>query len=118
MEIIYCIVTDMDEVPVADQLYIVYNSAKLFSADFFTLTPTCGYDLDYLIQIKDLTTGVYTPLPSWISNVADLDFSVQTDDPSNVGEYHISILGSVPTLYMDPTYEEELIIKLTVTNDC
>ena len=82
------------------------------------MTPLCDYDLDYLIQIKDLTTGVYTPLPSWISNVVDLDFSVQTDDPSNVGEYHISILGSVPTLYMDPTYEEELIIKLTVTNDC
>ena len=82
------------------------------------MTPLCGYDLDYLIQIKDLNTGTYAPLPSFLLNLADLDFSVQTDDPSNVGEYNISIKGSVPTLYMDPTYEEELIIKLTVTNDC
>ena len=104
--------------PVADQLYIVYTSAKLFSADFFTLTPLCGYNLDYQIQIKDLNTGTYTPLPSFLLNPADFNFSVQTDDPSNVGEYHISIIGSVPTLYMNPTYWEELIIKLTVTNAC
>ena len=108
----------MNQVPVADQIYIVYTQAKQFSADFFTLTPLCGYDLDYLIQIKDLNTGLYSPLPNWLLNLADLDFSVQTDDPSNVGEYHISIIGSVPTIYMNPTYEEELIIKLTVTNAC
>ena len=82
------------------------------------MTPLCGYDLEYRIQIKDLNTGVYTPLPNWLLNLADLDFTVQTDDPSNVGEYLISIIGSVPTIYMDPTYEEELIIKLTVTNAC
>ena len=47
-------------------------------------------------------------------NVADLDFSVQTDDPSNVGIYHLSIIGSVPLNFMDPTYEEELIISILI----
>ena len=50
--------------------------------------------------------------------MSDFDFSVKTDDPSNVGTYHISIIGSVPLNFMNPTYEEELIIILTVNNDC
>ena len=82
------------------------------------MTPLCGYTLDYRIQIKDLDTGVYTPLPSWLANVANLDFSVYSDDPSTVAVYHISIIGSVPSPFMDPTYEEELLIRLTVNNDC
>ena len=51
-------------------------------------------------------------------NVADLNFSVQTDDPNNVGIYHLSIIGSVPLSFMDPSYEEELLIELIVSNDC
>ena len=43
---------------------------------------------------------------------------MQTDDPNNVGIYHLSIIGSVPLNFMDPSYEEELIIKLIVSNDC
>ena len=118
IEIIYCIVTNMDQIPVLDQTYIVYTPSIAFGADFFTLTPLCGYTLDYLIQVKDVATGQYSPLPSWLSNVSDLDFSVQTDDPSNVSTYNISIIGSVPLNFMNPTYEEELIIVLTVNNDC
>lgn len=78
----------------------------------------CGYSLDYLIQIKDQVTGAYSALPVWLTNVADLDFSVETDDPNNVGVYHISVIGSVPTIFMDPTYSEELIIILRVVNGC
>ena len=63
-------------------------------------------------------TGTYSPLPSWITNVANLDFSVQTDEPNNFGTYHISIIGSVPLHLMNPTYEEELIIILIVNNEC
>ena len=68
--------------------------------------------------MKDQSTGAYSPLPSWLVNVAGLDFSVQTDDLSNVGVYYISIIGSVSENFMDPTYEEELIIELIVSNDC
>ena len=47
VEIIYCIVTNMDQIPVPDQTYIVYTPAIAFGTDFFTLTPLCGYILDY-----------------------------------------------------------------------
>ena len=43
---------------------------------------------------------------------------MQTDVPSNVGLYHISIIGSVSNVFMNPSYEEELIIVLTVSNEC
>ena len=56
VEIIYCIVTNMDQIFVPDQTYIVYTPAIAFGADFFTLTPLCGYTLDYLIQVKDVAT--------------------------------------------------------------
>ena len=46
--------------------------------------------------------------------MADLDFSVQTDDPDNIGIYHLSIIGSVPLNFMDPTYAEELIISILI----
>ena len=78
------------------------------------MTPLCGYSLDYLVQLKDESTGIYSPLPSWLVNMADLDFLVQTDDPSNVGIHHLSIIGSVPLNFMDPTYEEELIISILI----
>ena len=56
VEIIYCIVTNMDQIPVLDQTYIVYTPSITFGADIFSLTPLCGYTLDYLIQVKDVAT--------------------------------------------------------------
>ena len=117
----YCEVSDMQQKTVAAQLYSIFAAAHLFTADPFTMTPACGYDLDYSVQLRDSVTGVYLPLPAWITSsvgVSTIDFSVQTDDPSNVGEYHISITGSVPLAFMDPTYAEELIIILNVENKC
>ena len=32
--------------------------------------------------------------------------------------YHISIIGSVPGAFMNPTYSEEIIIDLTVADSC
>ena len=97
MDIIECIVTDLQQQPVDPQTYNVYTPALVFSAQPFTQTPACGYDLDYTIQIKDAVTGAYTPLPSWIDNTGSLDFSVFTDNPLNVGIYEISIIGSTPS---------------------
>ena len=96
----------------------MYTPAHTFAASYFTMTPLCGYTLEYQIQIKDLATGTYTPLPAWLSNTGNLDFSVYTDDPANVGDYSISIIGSVPGMYMDPAYSEELILILHVENKC
>ena len=48
----------------------------------------------------------------------NFNFSVQTDDPDNVGNYIISIIGGAPLDRMDPTYAEELEINLVVNNDC
>ena len=65
-----------------------------------------------------MTTGIYSPLPAFIDNYSDLNFLVETDDPVNVGTYHISILASVPAQFMDPVYEEEIFLILHVNNDC
>ena len=118
VDIIYCIVTDMDQAIVPAQFYNVYTPTLAFGTSFFTLTPECGYTLEYEIRLKDVATGLYSPLPAWLQNTADLDFEVQTDDPLNVGVYHISIFGRVPTTFMNPIYEEELLIELKVANEC
>ena len=65
-----------------------------------------------------MTTGTYSPLPPVIDNYGDLNFKVETDDPSYVGTYYISIIGSVPSLYMDPVYEEEYFLIVHINNDC
>ena len=82
------------------------------------MTPACGFTLNYSIKVLDPSTGVYSPLPPVIDNYGDLNFMVETSDPSYVGTYHISIIGSVPSLYMSPVYEEETIFILHINNDC
>lgn len=99
VDIINCIVIDMQQTPLAEQFYNVYTPMISFGTSFFTMTPLCGYTLDYRIQIKDSTTGTYSPLPAWLVNTADLDFEVQTDDPVNVGIYEISIIGTTPIAF-------------------
>ena len=111
----YCQVTDMTSTPVFKQFYGVHAPELSFSADFFTMTPSaCGYTLDYEIRLYDQATNSYLPMPTWLTNTGDLDFSVQSFDPTIVGDYQISIIGSVPTDFMSPAYSEELIIDLNV----
>ena len=63
-------------------------------------------------------TGAYEPLPAWIVNTSNLAFSVQTNNPVDVGIYQISIIGKIPLANMDPSYSEELLILLNVRNNC
>ena len=37
-------------------------------------------------------------------------------DPTQVGDYQISVIGGTPILWQDPVYSEELIINLEVAN--
>ena len=119
VEIIYCAVTDLQQQPVPYQFYNVYTPSFTFAASLFTQIPNCGYTLEYSIKLKDMNTGAYEPLPAWIVvNTSSLAFSVQTNEPAKVGIYQISIFGSVPITYMNPTLSEELIIILNVRNEC
>ena len=68
--------------------------------------------------MKDDFTNAYSPLPVFLTNPADLNFDVFTNDPLTVGRYIISIHAKVPDEFMNPTYEEELLIELTVLNSC
>ena len=43
---------------------------------------------------------------------------MQTSDPDHLGDYLISVTGSVPLAFMDPTYEEELLVRLSVIDVC
>lgn len=115
----YCQVTDMAQIPVDDQWYEIHSPAMFFSADLFTQTPSeCDYILDYEIRLYDAATNSYSPLPSWLTNTGDLDFSVQSFDPLIEGDYQISIIGSVPGKFMSPAYSEELIINLRAELNC
>ena len=87
----------MQQIPTDEQHYTVYTPAIQFGTFFFTMTPACGYNLEYKIRIKDMATGIYSPLPPFIENFSDLNFKVETDDPANVGTYYISVLASVPS---------------------
>lgn len=108
----------MQQQPLPDQFYNVYTPPINFATTLFTMTPNCGYTIEYVVKLKNMVTGAYTPLPAWIVNSSNLAFSVQTNNPFDIGVYQISIIGSVPLAYMNPTYSEELLILLNVRNDC
>ena len=78
------------------------------------MTPACGYELEYAIGYITTEVGDPHQLPDWIVNTGGLTFSVQTNDPVNVAVYKILIIGSVPKMYMNPTYSEEIFIILHV----
>ena len=42
-----CAVTDMQQQPVPEQFYNVYTPSLAFAALLFTITPSCGYTLEY-----------------------------------------------------------------------
>jgi len=96
----------------------VYTPAIQFNTIDFVQTPDCGYTLDYTIQIKDTNSNTYTPLPDWLTIVGFLSFDAFTNDPTNVGLYELSIIGSVPVAFMDPVYSEELLIDVKVNDGC
>ena len=74
--------------------------------------PDCGYTLEYVIEVKDTILNTYSPLPSFIQYDGSLGFDVFSKDETIQGDYQISIIGKVPTQYMDPVYSEELLIEL------
>ena len=47
VQINYCAVTDMQQQPVPEQFYNVYTPSLAFAALLFTITPSCGYTLEY-----------------------------------------------------------------------
>ena len=65
-----------------------------------------------------METGTYTPLPSWITETSFLAFEVFTDDITNLGMHYISVIGTVPSQFMDDPYAEELLIELRVKDGC
>ena len=52
-----------------------------------------------MVLLKDPVTDSYSPLPPFIKYYSDLNFSIETDDRSNVGEWMITVLGKVPEKY-------------------
>ena len=86
----------MQQQAIPEQFYNVYTPLITFATTLFTITPNCGYTVEYVIKLKSMT-GVYYPLPTWIVNTSNLDFSLQTNDPANVSIYQISITGSIST---------------------
>ena len=87
VEVLSCTVTEMQQEMLPEQFYNVYTPTHSFALKPFTITPACGYELEYAIKLKNVVTGVYAPLPDWIINTGGLTFSVQTNDPVNVAMY-------------------------------
>ena len=77
-------------------------------------TPACAFSLVYTFWVKD-STGVYSALPSFISQ-SNKTFTVLSTSPSNVALYQVVARGSAPSGY--PSFQDELIISLDVTNGC
>ena len=77
--------------------------------------PACEYALDYTFWVRDSTTGVYSTLPSFVTEL-DKTFTVVSTDPSGANIYQVVARANVPSGY--PVFEEELIINLAVSNAC
>ena len=101
------------------ETYVLYTSQITFSWEEFTQTPNCGHALEYSFELVSHSTGPPgIALPSWIAQPGSYDFAVYNTDPAIIGDWYISVTASVPLVYMNSTFSEELQIDLTVTNDC
>ena len=78
-------------------------------------TPACAYSLVYTFWVLDSGTGIYSSLPSFISESAKT-FTVVSTNPANVAVYQVVVRGSVPDGH--PVFEDELSISLNVANGC
>jgi len=116
IEIINCQVVGLTNVsPVADQFYNVYTPMITYSWVAFTMTPACGYTLDYTRRFKDLVAGTYTAIDATTPYVADKaaatatsgSFETSTNDPTKVGVYHIAVEGIVKITDMANPYRVE-----------
>jgi len=78
----------------------------------------CGYVLTY--EARWFTFyGTYITLPSFIIwDKFNWLFTVQTDDPTMVGEYEVELKAMVQITDMDPIYEEYIRFKIIVSNGC
>ena len=111
-----CLVRDLIADPVAAQEYRVYMQAEIFDANPFSVQqPACGYGINYEFEIFDPLTGLYSPLPDFITHDGGFNFSVFSEDPGVVGEYQIAVRGTVDG---GDGYSEEYQIALTVVDVC
>ena len=79
-------------VDLADQVYNVFEIAKLFSLTPFKQEPACNYPVTYTFEMINPYSGM---LPSWISVTNGLDFKIQTNNIADAGRYLIRVKGSV-----------------------
>ena len=91
--------TDLTLTSLPSQTYEIFTPAIQFSTVDFVQTPDCEYTLTYWVQVKDIDTDTYAPLPDFIVEMFWLGFDVYTDDEANLGNYQISIIGNVPSDY-------------------
>ena len=110
-----CQVTSLMKTAVIAQYYNIYTPPIQFSFEEFVQTPACSYSLVYTFWVKNSSTGVYSILPSFISQSAKT-FSVVSTSPSSVAYYQVVVRGSVPSGY--PVFDGELTISLDVANGC
>ena len=110
-----CVVTALTTTPVVAQNYDVFTPQIQFAFVEFDQTPACAYSLDYTFWVKDISTGAYSSLPSFITE-STKTFTVESTNLSDVALYQVIARGSVPSGY--PAYQDELIISLDVANGC
>lgn len=119
--IVECTVSDLilPATPQPKITYNIYYALKSFTVASFTQSPQCGYPIDYQVQIKDPFTGTYSPVdPAWLTSPTLLAFEVETSDPSLVGLYQLSIIGTVSDTFQAVAYSEELLIEIELNNVC
>jgi hypothetical protein len=88
----------------------LFTDALEFSATDFIQTPDCGYTLEYQVRRYDPITITYTSLPPMISYgqvPAGFDFSVYSTNAAQADSYVISVLATVPSLFMPDTFSSE-----------
>lgn len=115
-----CQVSAFGITSVAAQTYTVYTPSIDFSWTDFDASP-CPYTLDYSYSLKNTITGttVAIPGPTMLTQSnSDKTFTVYSTDTSDVGTYELTITGTTPSGTMSPSFSQDLIIDLTVDNNC
>ena len=100
-----CIVQSLSFIPPEKEYtYDIHLSEQplIFSYAEFTQEPDCNYPVDYEIANKWLNFGYYSELPEFFQlREEEKQFIIETSDVFDVGQYYVSIRGSVSDQYQN-----------------
>ena len=101
-----CVVTQLNPVSTVLDPYDIGLGPHTYNLNEFTLTPSCGYDITYQLQLVNSNGSRESMSGFFTDDAANYQFVVESLDVNSAGTYQIAWIGSIDS------FSEEVILSL------